>query len=59
MCFRMFRVSEMFMPKRGISSFFHGNVVVSGTERLRRGTHLCFTEFFVSKDFMNKRWGRE
>ena len=26
-------------------------------EKLRRGTHLCFTEFFVSKDFLNKRGG--
>ena len=45
----------MFKPKRGLSSFFYGKFVVSGTEKLRRGTHLCFTENFVSKDLMNKR----
>ena len=37
--------------------FFYGKFVVSGTEKLRRGTHLCFTEISVSKDFRNKRGG--
>ena len=45
------------MPKGGLSSFFYGKFVVSGTEKLRRGTHLCFTEFSVSKNFRNKRVG--
>ena len=43
------------MPRRGLSSFFYGKFVVSGIEKLRRGTHLCFTEFSVSKSFRNKR----
>ena len=47
------------MPKRGLSSFFYGKFVVSGTEKLRRGTHLCFTDFSVSKIFRNKRGGKE
>ena len=58
LCFRKFQVSEMFMPKRGLSSFFYGKFVVSGIEKLRRGTHLCFTEVSVSKNFRNKRGGR-
>ena len=45
------------MPKRGLSSFFYGKFVVSGIEKLRRGTHLCFKEFSVSKNFGNKRGG--
>ena len=45
------------MPKRGLSSFFYGKFVVSGTEKLRRGTHLCFTDISVSKYFRNKRGG--
>ena len=43
------------MPKGGLSSFFYGKFVVSGTGKLRRGTHLCFTDFSVSKNFRNKR----
>ena len=58
LCFRKFRLSEMFMPKRGLSSFFYGQFVVSGTEKLRRRTHLCLAEFFASKNFRNKRGGR-
>ena len=57
LCFRKFRVSKNFMPKRGISRFSIGNLLSHSTEKLRRGTLLCFTKFLVSKKFMDNRGG--
>ena len=56
LCFRKFRVSKNFMPKRGISRFSTENFSHS-TEKFRRGTLLCFTKFLVSKRVMDKRGG--
>ena len=56
-CFRKFRSSKNFMPKRGISRFSIENLLSHSTEKLRRGTLLCFTKFLVPKKFMDKRGG--
>ena len=40
---------------RGISRFSIENLLSPSTEKLRRGTLLCFTKFLVSKKFMDKR----
>ena len=56
-----FCVSETFgyqkclCPARENPPFSIEILMSHSTEKLRRGTHLCFTEKFVSKDFMNKR----
>ena len=42
------------MPKRGISRFSIKNLLSHSTEKLRRGTLLCFTKFLVSKKFKDK-----
>ena len=46
------------MPKRRISRFSIENLLSDSTEKLRRGALLCFTEFLVSENFMDKM-GRE
>ena len=45
------------MPKRGISRFSIENLLSRSTEKLRRGTILCFTKPLVSKKLMDKRGG--
>ena len=45
------------MPKRGISQFSVKNLFRS-TEKLRRGTPLCFRKLLVSKNVRDKRAGR-
>ena len=40
-CFRKFRVSKNFMPKRGISRFSIEYLLSHSTENLRRRTLLC------------------
>ena len=45
------------MPKRGISRFSIENLLSLSTEKLRRGTILCFTKLLVSKKLMDKRGG--
>ena len=55
----MFRVSKNFMPKRGISRFPTEKLLSHSTEKLRRVTLLCFTNYLVSKKIMDKRGGRE
>ena len=58
LCFRKFRVSKNFMPKRGISRFSIENLLSHSTEKLRRGTLLiCFWKCPVAKKFMDKRGG--
>ena len=59
-----FCVSENFWYRKmlgireGRVSRFSVNIVLShSTERLRRGTLLCFTKFLVSKKFMDKKGG--
>ena len=59
LCFRKFRVSKNFMPKRGISRFSLENFLSHSTEKLRKGTFHCFTKFLVSKKFMDGKVGRE
>ena len=46
------------MPMRGKSRFSIENLLSRSTEKLRRGTLLCFTKFLVSKKFVDKRGGR-
>ena len=56
MCLRKFRVSKVFMPKRGISRFsIKKNCCLTVPKILRRGTLLCFRNFLVSKKLMDKR----
>ena len=57
LCFRMFRVSKIFIPMSGISQFSTENLLSHSTEKLRRGTLLCFPKFLVSKILMDKRGG--
>ena len=45
------------MPMRGIARFSIENLLSHSTEKLCRGTLLCFTKFLVSKKFMDKRAG--
>ena len=42
---------------RGISRFSVENLLFRSTEKLRRGTNLCFTKLLVSKQLMDKRGG--
>ena len=51
LCFRKFRVSKSFMPKRETSPLSIENLLSHSTEKLGRGTVLCFTKFLVSKNF--------
>ena len=62
----IFCVSESFGYRKGLClrwdypPFSTEFSMSQSTEKLRRGTHLCFTEFFVSKEFMKRRGeGRE
>ena len=56
LCFRKFRVSKNFMPKRGISRFSIKNMLSHSTEKLRRGTLLCF-KFSGIEKFYGKEGG--
>ena len=47
------------MPMRGIPRISGENLLSHSTEKLRRGTFLCFTNFLVSKKFMDKKRGGE
>ena len=44
---------------RGISRFSTENLLSHSTDKLRRGTFLCFTKFLVSKKIMDKRGEEE
>ena len=52
-----FRHRKKYIPKSGISRFSIENILSHNTEKHRRGTHLRFTNFLVSKHFMNLRCG--
>ena len=58
-----FCVSESFGYRKGLclrgdyTPFSIEFLMSQSTEKLRRGTHLCFTDMFESKSFMNKRVG--
>ena len=43
------------MPVRGIRRFSKENLLSHGTEKLLRGTFLCFTKSLVSEVFMDQR----
>ena len=45
------------MPKKGKSRFSRENLLSGSTEKLRRGTILCFTKLLVSKKLMDQRGG--
>ena len=45
------------MPERGILRFSIENLLSRSTEKLRRGTILCFTKLLVSKKLMDRRGG--
>ena len=50
--------SEFFMDKRGlVSGSSVDNFLSKSAEKIRRGTLLCFTDFPVSKKFMEKSGG--
>ena len=59
--FHQFRVSKNFMPKRGKSRISIENLLSHSSDKLHRGTILCFTKLPVSKKLMGKRGegGRE
>ena len=48
---------KKFYAYEGNITIFYRNLLSHSTEKLRRGTLLCFTKFLVSKKFMNKRGG--
>ena len=58
LCFRKFPVAK-FMDKRGggVSTFSVENFLSHSFEKFRRGTVMCFTNFLVSKKFMDRRVG--
>ena len=49
LCFRKFRVSKNFMPKRGISRFSIQPFLSHGAEKVRTGTLQCVTNFGYRK----------
>ena len=53
--FHYFHVSKNLMPMRGISRFSKEILLSHSTEKLRRGTFLCFTIFLVSEKLMDRR----
>ena len=53
--FHYFQVSKNLMPMRGISRFSKEILLSHSTEKLRRGTFLCFTMFLVSEKLIYKR----
>ena len=59
LCFRMFRVSKNFKPKRGISRLCIEKILSHSAEKIRRRTFLCLTKFLLSKKNIDKRgeWG--
>ena len=50
-CFRKFRVSKNFMPKRGISPFSIENLLSHSTETLRRGTLVFHKISGIEKNY--------
>ena len=58
LCSRKLLVAKTSMDERGVVSGFSVDIFLShSAEKIRRGTLLCFTEFLVSKNFMEKREG--
>ena len=57
-CVSLISGVEKFYAYEGSSRFSTENCLSHRTEKLRRGTFLCFTKFLVSKNFMDRR-GRE
>ena len=49
LCFRKFRVSKSYMDKKSISWFSIENFLSHSIENLRRGTLLCFRNFWYRK----------
>ena len=56
-CVSLISGIEKFMPMRGTSRFSIENLLSHSSEKLYRGTLLCFTKFLVSKNFIDKRGG--
>ena len=57
LCFRMFRVSKNFMPKRGISRLCFEKLLSHSTEKIRRWTLLSVTKWYPKNSW--QRGGRE
>ena len=57
LCFRKFRVSKNFMPKRGISRFSIEKLLSHSTEKLRRRPFVVSQNFWYRKKIMDKRGG--
>ena len=47
------------MKQGGVSRYLVKDLLSHSTEKLRRGTFLCFTKFLVSEKTMDKRGGRK
>ena len=55
LCFRKFRVSKNFMPKRRISRYSMENLLSHSTEKFRWGTLRCFRKFRASQNFVHNK----
>ena len=55
--FHFFRVSKSFMHKRAMPQYFVEKFWSHNNGKPRRGTILCFRNFLVSNDFMDKMGG--
>ena len=47
------------MANKGISQFSMENLLSHSTEKLRKGTLLCFRKILVSKNFLDKKGGEK
>ena len=54
-CFRKFRISQIFMHKKGISLNSVEKFLSHGADKIRRRTLLCFEWILVSKVFKHRR----
>ena len=57
LCFRMFRASKHFMPKRGISRLCLEKLLSDSTQEIRRWTLLSVTKWYPKNSW--QRGGRE
>ena len=57
LCFRMFRASKHFVPKRGTSRLCFEKMLSHSTEKIRRWTFLSFSKWYPRTSW--QRGGRE
>ena len=57
LCFRKLLVAKKFMDKRGYQDLPLIIFCLTVQKKIRRGTILCFTQFPVSKKYVEERGG--